>query len=327
MIASIEKNKIVYVLNRNAQAELTISSPLEAHKPQNLVFDLVALDVGYENPIFAALEVDYTEADQDPSGQALEEVEKTLVFYELDLGLNHVVRKWAEPVDRHATRLFQIPGGSDGPSGVLVCAPDNITYRNSNQDAFRVPVPRRRGMLEDPDRKRQIVAGVMHKMKGQFFLLLQSEDGDLFKVTLDMAEDDEGQPTGEVKALKVKYFDTVPVSSNLLILKSGFLFVAAESGNHLFYQFEKLGDDDDETEFVSDDFPADPAESYNPAYFHPRPLVNLNLTQSVESMNPLLDCKVTNLLDDDAPQIYSICGAGTTRQTRSCLDYQAEARR
>jgi splicing factor 3B subunit 3 len=310
MIASVEKNKLVYVLNRNAQAELTISSPLEAHKPQTLVFDLVALDTGYENPIFAALEVDYTESDQDPTGQAFEEIEKILVFYELDLGLNHVVRKWAEPVARSATKLFPIPGGADGPSGVLVCGVDNITYRNSNQDAFRVPVPRRRGVLENPDRKRQIVAGVMHKMKGQFFLLLQSEDGDLFKVTLDMAEDDDGQPTGEVKALKIKYFDTVPVANSLHILKSGFLFSTSESGNHHFYQFEKLGDDDDETEFTSDEYPSDPVEDYNPSFFHARPLVNLALVQSIDSANPLMDCKVANLLDEDAPQIYSICGSG-----------------
>ncbi|KIV97670.1 pre-mRNA-splicing factor rse1, variant [Exophiala mesophila] len=240
----------------------------------------------------------------------MEEVEKLLVFYELDLGLNHVVRKWAEPVARDASKLFQIPGGSDGPSGVLVCSEDNITYRHSNQDAFRVPIPRRRGVLENPDRKRHIVAGVMHKMKGQFFLLLQTEDGDLFKLTIEMVEDDNGQPTGEVKSLKIKYFDTVAVANSLHILKSGFLFVTAENGNHQFYQFEKLGDDDEETEFSSDDYSADPTEHYEPAYFHPRPLSNLNLTQSVESANPLMDCKVVNLLDDDAPQIYSVCGAG-----------------
>ncbi|KIW54756.1 pre-mRNA-splicing factor rse1 [Exophiala xenobiotica] len=310
LIASVEKNKLVYVLNRNAQAELTISSPLEAHKPQTLVFDCIALDVGYENPIFAALEVDYTEVDQDPSGQAFQEVEKLLVFYELDLGLNHVVRRWAEPVARDASKLFQVPGGSDGPSGVLVCAEDNITYRHSNQEAFRVPIPRRRGILENPERKRHIVAGVMHKMKGQFFLLLQTEDGDLFKVTIDMVEDDNGQPTGEVKALKIKYFDTVPVANSLHILKSGFLFVCVEAGNNEFYQFEKLGDDDEETEFTSDDFPSDPTEDYTPAYFHVRPLANLNLVQSIDSANPLMDCKVANLLDEDAPQIYSICGAG-----------------
>ncbi|KAI9758926.1 MAG: pre-mRNA-splicing factor rse1 [Chaenotheca gracillima] len=317
LIASVEKNKLVYVLNRNAQAELTISSPLEAHKPQTLVFAMVGLDVGYENPIFAALEIDYGESDQDPTGQAYEELEKSLVYYELDLGLNHVVRKWSDVVDRTASMLFQVPGGSDGPSGVLVCGEDNITYRHSNQDAQRVAIPRRRGATEDPQRKRMIVSGVMHKMRGAFFFLLQSEDGDLFKVTLDMAEDDSGQATGEVRRLKIKYFDTVPISSSLCILKSGFLFVASETGNHHFYQFEKLGDDDEEVEYASDAFPVDSTEPYTPVYFHPRPAENVNLVESIDSMNPIMDCKVANLGEEDASQIFAVCGSGARSTFRS----------
>ena len=317
LIASVEKNKLVYVLNRNAQADLTISSPLEAHKAQTLVFAMTGLDVGYENPVFAALEIDYTESDQDPSGQAFESLEKHLIYYELDLGLNHVVRKWSDIVDRTATMLLQVPGGADGPSGVLVCGLDNITYRHSNQDAFRVPIPRRRGATENPERKRYITAGVMHKMRGAFFFLLQSEDGDMFKVTIDMVEDDAGQATGEVRRLKIKYFDTVPMASNLCILKSGFLFVASETGNYHFYQFEKLGDDDDETEFTSDDYPPEPTESYQPAFFTPRSAENVHLVESIDSMNPQLDCKVTNLTEEDAPQIYSICGTGARSTFRT----------
>ncbi len=317
MIASVEKNKLVYVLNRNAQAELTISSPLEAHRPQTLMFAMVALDVGYENPVFAALEVDYSESDQDPTGQTYEQIEKSLVYYELDLGLNHVIRKWSDVVDRSATTLFQVPGGADGPSGVLVCGEDNITYRHANQDAFRVAIPRRRGVTEDPQRKRYITAGVMHKMRGAFFFLLQSEDGDLFKVTLEMVEDANGQPTGEVKRLRIKYFDTVPIATSLCILKSGFLFVASEMGNHHFYQFEKLGDDDEEKEYNSDQFPADPTEPYTPVYFHPRAAENVNLVEVINSMNPIMDCKVTNLTEEDAPQIYSICGTGARSSFRT----------
>ncbi|KAA8568403.1 hypothetical protein EYC84_007437 [Monilinia fructicola] len=327
LTASVEKNKLVYVLNRNSQAELTISSPLEAHKAQTLVFALVALDVGYANPVFAALEIDYGDSDQDPTGQAYEEIEKQLVYYELDLGLNHVVRKWSDPVDRTANILFQVPGGTDGPSGVLVCGEDNITYRHSNQEAFQVAIPRRRGATEDPQRKRNIVAGVMHKLKGAagaFFFLLQTEDGDLFKITIEMVEDDNGAPTGEVKRLKIKYFDTVPVATSLCILKSGFLFVASEFGNHQFYQFEKLGDDDEEIEFVSDDFPTGTNEPYTPVYFHPRPAENLSLVESIDSMNPLMDCKVANLTDEDAPQIYSICGTGA-RSTFRTLKHGLES--
>ncbi|KAK4247731.1 CPSF A subunit region-domain-containing protein [Corynascus novoguineensis] len=311
LIAAVEKNKLVYVLNRNAQAELTISSPLEAHKPGVLVLSLVALDVGYANPVFAALEIDYTEADQDPTGEAGKEAEAQLVYYELDLGLNHVVRKWSDVVDPTSSLLFQVPGDNDGPSGVLVCGEENVTYRHSNQEAFRVPIPRRRGATEDPQRKRTIVSGVMHKLKGSagaFFFLLQTEDGDLMKVTLDMVEDNDGNPTRDVRRLKIKYFDTIPIAQSLCILKSGFLFAASEFGNHHFYQFEKLGDDDEELEYSSDDFPTDPRASYNPVYFHPRPLENLALVESIDSMNPLVDCKIANLTGEDAPQIYSVCG-------------------
>ena len=64
----------------------------------------------------------------------------------------------------------------------------------------------------------------MISSQGTFFFLLQSEEGDLYKVTIDHDED-------EVTALKIKYFDTVPVASSLCILKAGYLFVAAEFGN------------------------------------------------------------------------------------------------
>ena len=37
--------------------KLTISSPLEAHKSHTIVFDTCSVDVGYENPLFAVLEV------------------------------------------------------------------------------------------------------------------------------------------------------------------------------------------------------------------------------------------------------------------------------
>ena len=76
MIAAMEKAKLVYILNRDAAANLTISSPLEAHKNNSIIHHIVGLDVGFENPTFAALEVDYTESDQDPTGEAFNNAEK-----------------------------------------------------------------------------------------------------------------------------------------------------------------------------------------------------------------------------------------------------------
>ncbi|KAG8945971.1 pre-mRNA-splicing factor rse1 [Tulasnella sp. 419] len=122
----------------------------------------------------------------------------------------------------------------------------------------REPIPRRKRPLADPNRGLIIVATVMHKMRGAFFFLLQSVEGDPYKVTIEhetLKQANSEDQFVEVKALKIKYFDTIPVANCLCILKSGFLFVASEFGNHYLYQFQKLGDDDEETEFSSTDHP------------------------------------------------------------------------
>ncbi|KDQ21634.1 hypothetical protein BOTBODRAFT_26066 [Botryobasidium botryosum FD-172 SS1] len=336
MISAVEKAKLVYILNRDAAANLTISSPLEAHKNHAIIHHIIGVDVGFENPLYAALEVDYSESDQDPTGEAFNNAEKMLTFYELDLGLNHVVRKWSEPTDPRANMLVQVPGGQsatsdrfDGPSGVLVCCEDHIIYRHMDVPQHRVPIPRRKQQVGDSSRGLIIVASVMHKMKGAFFFLLQSEEGDLYKVTIEHEEE-------EVRALKIKYFDTVPVASSLCILKSGFLFVASEFGNHYLYQFQKLGDDDDEPEFSSASYPsfgmADPSLALPPALFRPRPLENLVLADELESLDPIIDAKVLNVLGAaggpavvDTPQFFTACGRGarsTFRMLRHGLEVE-----
>ena len=66
--ASVEKQKFVYIMNRDSANRLTISSPLEAHKNETILFALCGVDVGFDNPMFAMIELEYTESDQDPSG-------------------------------------------------------------------------------------------------------------------------------------------------------------------------------------------------------------------------------------------------------------------
>ena len=80
MIGGIEKEKFVYIFkeidvnlvpnanfeeNRNLTKNTDnmnkkiISSPLEVFTPQNICYDIIAIDVGYTNPIFASIEVKY----------------------------------------------------------------------------------------------------------------------------------------------------------------------------------------------------------------------------------------------------------------------------
>ncbi len=87
-------------MNRDSANRLTISSPLEAHKAETVVFSVCGVDVGFDNPVFAMIELEYKDADADDTGEAAAQAEKRLTYYELDLGLNHVVRKWTEPISR-----------------------------------------------------------------------------------------------------------------------------------------------------------------------------------------------------------------------------------
>ncbi|CAB9518914.1 Splicing factor 3B subunit 3 [Seminavis robusta] len=128
MIAAIEKRKLVYVLNRDATGKPTIASPLEAHRGRAITFDAVGLDNGYDNPIFAALELQYPESGDAAELPSADQIEKQLAYYELDLGLNHVSRRWATTTHRTACCLAALPGGNDGPGGVLVGGEDWIEY-------------------------------------------------------------------------------------------------------------------------------------------------------------------------------------------------------
>jgi len=82
-----------------------------------------------------------------------------------------------------------------------------------------------------------------------------------------------------------------------------------------------LGDDDDEPEFSSTDYP-DNGNFDGPlpyAFFNPRPLQNLLLVDTLSSLDPITDAQVVNLLGhtSDTPQIYAACGRGPRSSFRT----------
>jgi len=308
MIGAIEKQKLVYVMNRDASSRLTISSPLEAHKAQAICFNICALDVSFENPIFSAIEIEYGEADQDPTGEEAQSAEKHLVYYQLDLGLNHVTRMWSNPISRTASFLLPVPGDTLGPGGVIVCGENWVAYRHMDHPEVRTPVPRRknipfqRGVL--------ITTGTVHRAKDMFFFMLQSEFGDLFKVTLEL---EAGGKT--VLDLVVAVFDTIPVASSIKITRRGLLFCASESSNHILFTISDLSTDKspaishrcdnmDLGDHAQD--AATVAPTYNPS----STLNNLIPSDEIESLNPITSMLVGDYAKEGNPQLYCLCGQG-----------------
>lgn len=367
MIASIEKRKLVYVLNRDSTGKITVASPLEAHRPRTLVYDLVGVDNGFDNPIFASLEVQYLEVEEmiererrkKEEGNAATAVEedveigrhgdgftKQLAYYELDLGLNHVSRRWATTVHRTACCLAAIPGGADGPSGVLVGGEDYIEYLHEGMASPEVDgkngvepkrlvcaVPRRE---LHPNTKGLLIThmAVLRQKKGKFFALAQSELGDVYKVTLQVSKEDKTVVTG----MTVCLLDTLPVGNGLNISKLALLFVPAEFGDHGLYQFDAIDIEDSAVKCTSQEtisaflksglsndvedaelqFYSTPqnAAAIAPT-FRPTVLKNLHRVFTLDSLAPVTSVLVGELAGNEvSPQLYALCGRGPRSSLR-----------
>lgn len=106
-----------------------------------------------------------------------------------------------------------------------MCCENYLVYKNfGDQPDIRCPIPRRRNDLDDAERGVLITCSAVHRTKNMFLVLAQTEQGDLFRIALDVDQ-------GIVTALRLKYFDTVPTAASIAILKNGFLFVASEFGS------------------------------------------------------------------------------------------------
>ena len=142
MISVMEKEKLVYVLNRDAAVNLTISSPLEAHKPHVILFImLLASMLVLRTPCSSHCRSTTWNLTRIPlmrpsimlqrcvghitksSRLILVILLQILTYYKLDLGLNHVVHRWSEPTNPRANFLGDQVASSnwfDEPSSVLV---------------------------------------------------------------------------------------------------------------------------------------------------------------------------------------------------------------
>lgn len=321
MIGALEKQKFVYVMNRDSANRLTISSPQEAHKADTFTFSMCGVDVGFDNPMFACIEVEKAELDASPDMDVYEDVEKKLTYYELDLGLNHVVRKWSETISRTAYMLFTVPGGDDGPSGVIICEENWISFKHMNHEDIRAPIPRRAHLPKE--RGVLITSGAIHKRKDSFFYVFQSEHGDLFKVTLSL------DPANKkvVVDIVISVMDTIQSCNSICISRSGLLFGASEFGNHMLFQFIGMGDDvnsiksrklDDEVNMTLGDDSLS-AATVAPTFTPTTTLKNLNVTDEMNSLAPITDMLVDTMVasgEDATPQIHLLCGRGNRSSLR-----------
>jgi splicing factor 3B subunit 3 len=338
MVSAVEKRKLVYVLNRDATGTPTMASPLEAHRNRTIALDTVGIDNGHGNPMFAVLELQYPDYSEVDDVKEVPPVTKQLAYYELDLGLNHVSRRWAATTHRTASCLVAVPGGADGPSGVLVGSEDWIEYMH---ETFVPPtvdaapfsnivcaLPRRQ--LHPSDKGVLVTKITVHRQKkSKFFALAQTELGDVYKVVLVTDSSDKTKVTG----MKVHLLDTLPPAISLNVSELGMLFVAAEFGDHPLYRFLRIDLPDAPTstsEMTAEAYhnttgaPGDVESFLTTAMasriaptFVPTILKNLRKVFALDNPSPTTGVMVGELAGNEvSPQIYTLTGRGPSSHLR-----------
>ena len=296
--AALESRKFAHSIGRSDD-KLTLSSPLESHRPGYLCQGLVALDSGLEHhPAFATIEFDFAELDSKQAETPKTPIEldkstlsKHLCYYELDQGLNNVVRKWSEPIVFDSQMIIPVPGGLDGPGGVLIFSPGRICYHrpgskiSASSNSLKLPKSHEHCLL---------TAWSLVKTKSVFFFFIQFEGGDVFKLKF------------EKETFSLKYFDTLPVAIGMVVLRSGHLFLAAQNGpSHYLYQITGLGDDEtDQPEFFSGDHIGNQDHNTSKSILKHEALVNLAECDTLPHFGSVTCGNISNLGGEESPQIY-----------------------
>lgn len=214
---------------------------------------------------------------------------------------NEVIKRSSDIIDRSSFKLLTLPDAYGINDGLLILAKDTIIYRNilNPNIEFKLNVPKKPNVFSTQhtgakDDGVYFISHVFHHDPN--FLLIQTEFGDLFKITFNISN--------EEATMNVKYFDTTAPATFLAILDTKYLYTASENGNHYLYSIQTYADDDEDLTYVSN------IDGKEIVYFNQRSLKNLSMEDEIEILSPIIDVKTEDLFKDDSTQLICLCGSG-----------------
>lgn len=302
-LSGLERSKLCFLMDWSDDDGLVVSSALEVSRHGRIVVDTCSCDVSFDNPVLASIEIEVGTNDH------------YLAFYCMDLGLNSLVVKseWILE-DRSVSFVMQCPnlqhygirtreqkGEQDDINPFVLCGYDGYVSLRDMEGVYEVTV-------QLPVRKEAssttIVNGTIHKLKKSFFMMIQSNHGDLYKVTISP------DPETRNPVLEISYFDSIPTSESLHIFKTGTFLNLSEFGNSYLTQFESLGED------------LAKITSYSPCkrtFIEPHAsLQHLSILDSLKSLNPLTSFHVQNT----TPLTLLTCSGNNINKLTSAIQFE-----
>lgn len=220
LLSAVEQGRLVYCVERalktdeqEEQEEIKIRSPLDASKADQVtVCTAYLITSASENPKFVAVEGEYTDTDE----------KWWLAVYEIELGLNHVVRSAQFAIQFPCHYVVPLPSGD-----FLACqdTPTSMITRYRHVGVNKI---------EEVERMEGVGFVCSHSnftFDGQEYIYLLNTQGTLYLVTLS------DQMTIQF------YYDLNNSYSNICVLKGGLLFITGDYCNHQLYQILSVNHD------------------------------------------------------------------------------------
>ena len=109
-----------------------------------------------------------------------------IALYEMDFGMNTVIRRKQFKVDKSGHMLIPVPNAPEGPGGFIALLENYLIYHKNITDEDNSEVIRFPFCAGSAQRKIQFTSYATYRQKGTFFILISSETGDIFKVEFMM---------------------------------------------------------------------------------------------------------------------------------------------
>lgn len=316
MIGGIEKEKFVYIFkeidvnlvpnanfeeNRNLTKnsdnlnKKIISSPLEVFTPQNICYDIIAIDVGYTNPIFASIEVKYN-STQDWISNNYElndetKYQKKLSLYQVEIKNNYVIKLFQHPIDNSAYSLFPIDYEKKGNLSqskflqgnfIIFCKGFFYLMKIKENKVSK----EEKYYFENNNTSIMIINKSVYINQSndaeEFNLLCQSQTGNIYHINFQI----NAKPI-EIYNISINLIYTCPPGSTMAIV-SNFLYLGKETSDSEIYL---ISSDKDSNE--------------NKAQFQKLSLVK---QKNIDSLNSLIDFKYGNYDSSGLQKFFAISG-------------------
>ncbi|KAJ3432517.1 splicing factor 3b subunit [Anaeramoeba flamelloides] len=213
-----------------------------------------------------------------------------LVEYQIGNQFQNIIEKKRTKIDKTSNLIINVPSKEDLSidRGVLICSQGKINYFNESQKeqkVINIPIRENCKQLKKCQTLNCGIYCFYEKYENKsikYNFLLQNDLGDLYKLILIF------DANNSINNLTISYFDTIPISTNLIIIGKNYLFSSSNFSTHFYYKIKKW-DNQIENEIYKTN------EEETSMYKFNDDLKQLNLINDLANISPLIDCQISQI--------------------------------